>query len=235
MKIAILSDIHANEQALDAVLEDLSRFTIDRIDILGDLIDYGANPNEVINKISKLPNLGNVLWGNHERAILLGERGSATPHGKVSQRWTANELTESSVRLLQTRLVESAVDHQVAEYHAGLNDLGYPDYWVKVPKESAVATQSHLLAKFVTTEYNPVMLFIGHSHVQYYDFTHKVCNPGSVGQPRNGDPRAQYAIYDTDSGSIELRRVIYDVEKSSELIKEAGLPEYLYTRILEGK
>ena len=218
-RILILSDIHGNLTALDAVLHAAYEKHIDGVILLGDLIDYGPDSNEVIERLSDIPQekiLINI-WGNHEHAIMNGDFGRfSSKRGELSAQYTRTRLTEASLEYLKNMdRTGMAVFHlngrKCLAVHGSLEDY----FW-----KSIVAGEDSL--QYKEFEY----VFSGHSHIphdyQYFyessdkDFRYKkrtvFINPGSVGQPRNHNPNAHFAIWDTDNESVELLAVQYDIE-----------------------
>ncbi len=217
---AILSDIHGNLYALEKVKEDIDQYPVKGIILLGDIIDYGMQSNEVVEFIrTQLQNrvICNIR-GNHERAILEKDfNGFSSQRGEACARHTAGLLTQDSVQYLESNLVNSGTYEfeldgiRALAVHGSLEN----EYWGTIEPGrdngdydrydlvlSGHSHRPHLYAKFYEAE-NPE-----------YRNKHKVLflNPGSVGQPRNHDPNAQYALIDTDTMSVFMRSVPYDVE-----------------------
>ncbi len=214
-KYAILSDIHGNLFALEEVIKDFE--DIDYIILLGDLIDYGMQSNEVISYIKN--NLSSKIicniWGNHEKAILTEDfTHFSSERGITSAKFTQNHLTESSKDYLRGNLVsegklELNLDgKKVLMIHGSLNDA----FWTSISPDN------------INGDYlNYDIVLSGHSHYphafqKFYDVENPIMrnkksvlfiNPGSVGQPRNHNPNAQYAILDTDTMSTTLKSVKY--------------------------
>ena len=220
MKIAILSDIHANLSALNSVLEDIrSNHAVDAYVLLGDLVNYGMRPNETILRLEKLdkPIMGNI-WGNHECAMLDDGQlpNFSTDRGRSALMYMRNILSEHSKQYLENMTksgcVELDVDgKKILLVHGDMKDV----YWGKMTD----AEQHENCYK----KYDYVLH--GHSHVpQYYEVFYAdenpamrnkkknvFVNPGSVGQPRNHNPRAQYAILNTETGECQLLSAEYNI------------------------
>lgn len=221
MRLVLLSDIHANVTALKAVLNDTQIIgEFDSFVILGDLVNYGPRPNEVIDMINSLPkNIIVNLWGNHEYSIFGGslERFS-TDRGRAVLQYTNTILTDASRTYLDTQMNHMGYKECLIEYkpflfiHGNLDD----PYWGKFRIDKMNDERYE--------EYDYVIS--GHSHVPHYvehffpsdskEYRNKkrtiFINPGSVGQPRNHNPYAQYGILDTNTGNYEHRAIEYDVK-----------------------
>ncbi|MBO4899331.1 MAG: metallophosphoesterase family protein [Lachnospiraceae bacterium] len=238
---AILSDIHGSLYALESVVEDMNEYPVMGIIMLGDIIDYGMRSNEVIEYIrTHLQDrvICNIR-GNHERAILEKDfRGFSSKRGEDCARYTAGQLTDASVQYLTTKLINSGscefeIDGiNILAVHGSLDD----EYWGTI--EPGKETDDY-------SKYDLVLS--GHSHkshmyAKYYeaDFPeyrnkHKVMfiNPGSVGQPRNHDPNAQYALIDTDTGSVFMRSVPYNVDAAMATY-DGSVDDFYRKRLLLG-
>lgn len=226
MRIILLSDIHANLTALLAVLKDID--TLGRFDayaILGDLVNYGPRPNEVIEVIGQLSQKILVnLWGNHEYSIFGGGIDRfATDRGRAVLAYTNSILTEDSKSYLNNKMIHSGLkecpmgDKLFLFLHGNLDD----PYWGKLTMDEMMDE------RYAKYEY----VISGHLHVPHYveHFFSSECkeyrnkkrtvfiNPGAVGQPRNHNPKAQYGILDTNTGSYEHRSVWYDVVAEQKL------------------
>lgn len=229
MRIALLSDIHANVTALQAVLADIDeRGHVEAFALLGDLVNYGPRPNEIVAIVRSFtrPVLVN-LWGNHEYSIFGGslERFS-TDRGRSVLNYTNTILSDEARSYLKKELTnegyrEMEVEgHRILFIHGNLDD----PYWGKfgIDKMSD--------GRFVEYDY----VISGHSHIPHYVehffaadnplYRNKkrtiFINPGSVGQPRNHNPLAQYGVLDLSSGEYEHRCVQYDIREEQELFAE---------------
>ena len=240
----IVSDIHGNYEALEAVVED-ARGRYDRIICLGDLVGYGADPNLVAQWAKS--NVASIVRGNHERACTGTDLlESFNPTARVSALWTRDALTPGNSQYLE-HLARGPL--RVMHNGDGGFDLvhGSPldedEYLVGL--EDVLLLGQHLETK---------LTFFGHTHLQggfmlaprsaSRVLMHRVLqlepdyyyliNPGSVGQPRDGDPRAAYALYSPDDRTVEFRRVRYDIGKAAAKILQAELPESLALRLFDG-
>lgn|GEM_PF-183566 len=232
-KYAVLSDIHGNIHALKAVIDSLSFDELSGVIILGDIIDYGMRSNEstkllrewLLKKNSEMLNKDFVvcnIWGNHEKEILNGTfTGYSSKRGEECAKYTAKILNEETREYLRSELDESGKSEFVLEAYKCIAIHGSLDdpYWKSVEPGDLKGDYS---------AYD--IVFSGHSHKSHvfrheypsddvnYRNKHTVLfiNPGSVGQPRNHNPNAQYAILDIDTMSVELRCIPYDVRGAME-------------------
>jgi len=248
MRFLILSDIHANVDAFDAVLAAAPRDTWDRALVLGDLVGYGAEPNAVIERVLALEPLA-VIRGNHDKAACgLGDASDFNHVARLAAMWTADALTpENRMYLERLPAGPRSIDDGVEICHGAPFD---EDHYVFDLGDASRALDSAS---------RPVCLF-GHTHLPVVyrrdgradaglvpnvdsdgvqlpltaDARYMI-NPGSVGQPRDGDPRAAFAFYDGDLRVITLRRVEYPVPAAQKRIFDAGLPPSLAHRLAVGR
>jgi len=240
MKYAIIADIHANLEALEVVLEDTKAQKCTHYACLGDVVGYNANPKECLDIIRSM-NLPCVKGNHDEYCSTETNLEGFNPHAAEAIQWTRQQLTEEDRQWLRDlkyiRLVTS-----FSIVHATLDG---PQRWGYVFDKLAAA------ASF--TYQNTAVCFFGHTHVPVAFIRDSVVrggtyskfkiepgrkyfiNVGSVGQSRDGVPKATYVIYDMDEGSIELRRLDYDIAKTQTKIRAAGLPERLAERLALGK
>jgi predicted phosphodiesterase len=245
MRYLILSDIHANLQALEAVLDDAAATQWDRVVVLGDLVGYGADPNGVVDRVRALDPLA-VIRGNHDKAACGLDDGSGFNNvARFAAAWTHDELTDGNRDYLRHLPVgPSAIDALLEICHGAPFD---EDYYVFNADDATRA---------LDTARRPLCLF-GHTHVPVVFQRHDgrlggfapqgdselklgegvayLVNPGSVGQPRDGDPRAAYAVLDVDALMLALRRVEYPVHAAQRRILDAGLPTSLANRLAIGR
>jgi len=236
MRLAILSDIHANHPALLNIIDDIETQRIDGTYCLGDLVGYGPHPNRVIDTIRDMGY--RTIMGNYDEGVGFqrGECGCAyitdedRANGQKSIDWTTERVTSDNKEFLRTLLnrIEFTVDgYRFLLVHGSprrINEYLYEDR----PEAS--------LRRILEPLEIDVMV-CGHTHKQYHrqvDGIH-IINDGSVGKPKDGDPRACYAIIDTEGGiSVTFRRVEYPVERVAEEIIKAGLPRVYAEALLIG-
>lgn len=239
MRFALFADIHGNLEAFQAVLESLRGERIDRHICVGDIVGYGANPRECIKLVKDLSCI--TIAGNHDWAAV--NRTSIdyfNPYAKEAVLWTRNQLSQED----QDFLKGLELIHRFDCFTIVHATLKAPAEWKYIFSTSDALQSFQLLS-------NPI-LFVGHSHVPivfeenggyrcYFsdeinleEGRKYIINIGSVGQPRDGDPRASFSIYDTESNQVEIRRVEYNVEETMRKIVEAKLPPVLAWRLREG-
>lgn len=235
--IAILSDIHGNLEALESVMSYCLDKSVDQFIFLGDLIDYGSDSIEVVKLVSSLSHVKWCIRGNHDDAILKQDCSRfTTEHGKRNFEITLNEFKsdEKSLKLLsemtkflQMRFYRSGL--LVTTIHGSEEDF----LWGKSPKVIPASKNKKI---FLSDEYKNLVLG-GHSHISGYCKTSPnsaYINPGSVGQPRNGDPRAQFIICNDNFTIFEFCAIDYDIDKAAKKIYESGRPKFLSTRLYLG-
>lgn len=219
MKVGVLSDIHGNTVALDAVLSDMP--SVDELICAGDIVGYNPWPAECVEftREREVP----TVMGNHDRATAghssFGFNSMAGAGVEYARKQLSDEQTEFLGTLLDSRRV---FDKRVKLVHGHPNDPNRYTYPAEFRPE--------LLGE-------EDVLVLGHTHIQAHESFEEgiVMNPGSVGQPRDGDPRAAYAVLDLAELSVTEHRVPYDIDRVQEAIREAGLPERIATRLEDGR
>jgi predicted phosphodiesterase len=238
MKIIVLSDIHANLTALDAVLEDAGEF--DAVWFLGDLVGYGPDPNECVERVRELPGLISLL-GNHDAATLDRiEIVSFNPDARRAIQWTQSVIRSENLEYL-AEVPEIAQIGEVTLAHGS-------------PRQPV---WEYLLDSYTVTEnfdfFDTPFCFVGHTHlpVIYRMDNHHllaervipdlgmqltltprlIINPGSVGQPRDRNPRASYAIFEPDTRLWQFKRVAYDIKSVQERMRTFDLPQRHINRL----
>jgi len=245
MRLALLTDIHGNREAFEAVLADLSARQVDRIAVLGDVVGYGPDPAWCVGRVMDLVGQGALcVQGNHDRAI--GTRSeSMSAIAKAAIDWTRPQLTAEQAAFLAALPISQGLG-DVLLVHASAND---PSGWIYVTSERSAMPSFRVCPAQV--------IFCGHVHVPAL-FTcdlrgtvrgHQIpmARPvpllrsrrwlavvGSVGQPRDGVAQAGYALFDTVSQEVTFRRVAYDCAATAAKLRAAGLPETLALRLLRG-
>ncbi|UDQ97316.1 metallophosphoesterase family protein [Lentisphaerota bacterium WC36G] len=269
MKYAIFSDIHANLEALNAVLSKCERLRVDKYISLGDIVGYNANPQECVDRIRSL-DLAGAVKGNHDEYASNNsqEMEGFNPHARDAILWTKSQLNEESRQWLASLPLRSTIPQTgITIVHSTLDS---PEAWGYI-------FDIHHAADNFSYQFTP-LCFCGHSHVpiafmkkpvtsasekpidEIMHWSHKrneslvpdvvdvedsimidiksgykyLVNVGSVGQPRNRDPRASFVVYDSVVNTLTRYRIPYDIELAQSKIREAKLPERLATRLLLG-
>ncbi len=248
MRYLVLSDIHANIDALDAVLEDAGSQSADAVLVLGDLVGYGAEPEMAIDRVRSLAPVA-IVRGNHDKVVagLEGDEGF-NPMARRSAAWTRQAISEDSLAYLAA-LPQGplAVDPLVEICHGSPYD---EDWYISGETDAleALSAASRPVCFFGHTHIPLAaecaasgalrILFTGtgdRERVALTEAGRYLVNPGSVGQPRDGDPRAAYGILDTEARDIVVRRVAYPVERARDRILATDLPKQLAQRLMLGR
>ncbi len=240
MLYAVLGDIHGNLHALEAVLDDLEEAGADRFVCVGDVVGYGADPNECVAVVRELDAL--TVAGNHDWAAV-GKIGIDyfNADARDSIEWTRQTLGDPETEYLRERALVASLD-DFTVVHSTLFSPEYFEYMqtlydVRLSFEHletglCFCGHSHVPVMFLDTD--PVDCFL-ETEFDLPEGQRAIVNVGSVGQPRDLDPRACYVLYDSDEGRVYLRRVEYDIHAASERIVEAGLPSTNAARLVLGR
>jgi len=240
MKYAIIADIHGNLEAFQTVLEDIKTQNVNQVVCLGDVVGYNANPKECLQIVRDM-NIPCVKGNHDEYCSSEDALEGFNPHAAEAVHWTRNQLTTEDRQWLRD-LKYSRMVGNFTIVHATLDA---PQRWGYVFDKLAAA------ASFPYQ--NTQVCFFGHTHVPvafmrdsvvrggtYSKFKIDVSkkyfvNVGAVGQPRDNNPKAAYVVFDVEAGTIELRRLDYDIPTTQEKIRAAGLPERLAERLEFGR
>ncbi|MFC1571128.1 metallophosphoesterase family protein [Candidatus Margulisiibacteriota bacterium] len=242
MLYGIIADVHGNLEALEAVLKQLKK--ADKIICTGDIIGYGPNPNECLEKVKKLE-ISSVA-GNHEKAVA----------GKAVPEWF-NESARKAVVWTQRKIFQENLEY-IRNLPQVLEENGFQIVHgsLRSPLEEYVSSIAEALPTF--SKMSKPLCFTGHFHRPLFialkkdgnydgrilrdgdevlvdEYEKVIINPGGVGQPRDGDPRASYGLYDSKTGIFSLHRVEYDIDKVQKKMKKAGLPTPLIDRLPLGR
>ena len=242
MRIAIISDIHSNLEAFQAVLSEIEKEQVDTILCLGDIVGYGPNPNECIELAQK--HCETILIGNHDYACInKSEMFFFNRFARQAIEYTLSVISEENLDFI-SGLPFSAIVYHYLLVHANPYTPESWDYILSIDD-----------AIFYFSKFKAQICFIGHSHQpivyyetvdQQYGFTEErelnldpdkryIINVGSVGQPRDNNPAAAFGILDTTENHYELIRVGYNVKETIDKMYSAGLPKFLSDRLLVGK
>ena len=243
MIYGILGDIHANLEALEAVLEEMDKQGVKKFVSVGDLVGYGANPTEAIKKVQELG--ATVVAGNHDfAAIDKLNIDFFNAYARESALWTRNALSdEDKTYLRNLRLIEQVDNFTIVHstlYSPELFEYIQTSYdahlsFDQQPTNVSFMGHSHVPVTFFCEKNVSEIWYSQDTELPLGDFEKAIVNVGSVGQPRDDNPDACYVLYDSDQHSMVLRRVPYDVEKAREKIISSNLPEVLAARLLIGR
>jgi len=242
MKYAIFADIHSNLEAFQAVLDSMEKEGAEKKIFLGDVVGYGADPNECIGLLKKNSDIS--IAGNHDYG-LVGKTSldGFNRYAKEALLWTKKVVSEDNIDYLRSLPILTEFDSMTLVH----SSPKYPERWHYIMSSVEAAEQF--------SAFNTQACFIGHSHrpiiikmnpageisggaVSEMQIKRGYCyiiNGGSVGQPRDGNPDAAYCLYDSEQGLAKIVRVPYDIKGQQDKMKKAGLPEHLIDRIKYGK
>jgi diadenosine tetraphosphatase ApaH/serine/threonine PP2A family protein phosphatase len=241
LRYAILGDVHSNLEALEAVLGALETERIDHYVCVGDVVGYGADPKPCLDRIRDICDV--IVAGNHDWAVA----GTLSmeffnEYAKAAIHWTRKQLEPDDIAWLRDLPIQADVDRKTMLVHSTVHDPAAFDYLL-------TSYDAHLSMRVLKKP----LCFVGHSHIPItfmergglgftfadtIDLTRVekvIVNPGSVGQPRDENPDAAFAIYDTVKRRVTLHRVEYDIETAANKISAAGLPAALADRLHVGK
>lgn len=251
MRYLLLSDLHSNDEALSAVLSRVKRKKFDRVVCLGDFVGYAADPNKVLDRMRTMPRPTFAIRGNHDKVVAGADSGEMfNPPALYAARWTAERLsTENMEYLRRLPIGPTIIDDAFAVCHGSPLD-----------EDAYIFSDFDASMNFVHLNRFDAGLdvcFFGHSHIPSI-FTLEsdgirveavrsaraklklergkkyLINPGSVGQPRDRNPKSSYAIFDSTERVVHFDRVAYDVESARRKIHRAGLPAMLGDRLVMG-
>lgn len=246
MRYLILSDMHGNWEAFAAVLRHVKRKRFDVTLVLGDLVGYGAGPNQVVEAVRNLEGEVYVVRGNHDKVVAELEDGSNfNQPALAAARWTTERLTPGNLRYVR-ELPKGPVEIN-GEIHICHGS----------PLDEDAYVFSIYDAYEIFTHYPAPLVFFGHTHIPSRFVLHSqgievavvedstsvltleagkryLLNPGSIGQPRDRDPRAAYLTYDSETRTVRWQRIDYAIEKAQERIVRSGLPKVLADRLALG-
>jgi putative phosphoesterase len=227
MRVGVISDIHGNRIALETVLEDIGDRNVDTLLCAGDVVGYNPWPAACLDAVREraIP----TVMGNHDRAVASGTAFRFNGMARAGVEYAREQLDGAAIDWLEALPDERGTfDGQVQMVHGHPED---PDHYTYA-EEFEAAHQSA----------DAPVLIMGHTHVQSHTVVETeagkrgiAMNPGSVGQPRDGDPRAAYAVLDLDAMAVEEHRVAYDIDRVIEAVRETGLPERIGSRLQNGQ
>ncbi len=233
MKIAVISDIHSNLHALEATLGEIDEHGVEEIYCLGDVVGYGADPAACVDLV--MERCAGAVRGNHDEAVAMDRGVKVLPKdARVAAKHNRDKLSQEHIDYL-SNLPLTLEAHGITFVHASPQS---PGSWLRLDSFTRVKDQFD--------HFTSDICFVGHTHVPGVVSNrigvltvrpgHRfLINAGSVGQPRDEDPRAAFAIFDTEAVSCELLRIGYDVAAAAERIKEEDLPQSLADRLFRGR
>jgi len=244
MRYFVIADIHANLEALDACLADAARHRYQRTLVLGDIVGYGPDPNAVIDRVVGLSPVA-MVRGNHDKiAFGLQQAEGFNLNARVAAEWTVRALTDDHRQWLMDLPQGPTIVDDVVEICHG-SPLDEDEYiFDEIDARRAIDGSRQRLCLFGHTHVAIVFELAGRAlaltgppgdPLAIVDDSKYLVNPGSVGQPRDGNPHAAYAIFDSDTQQLEMYRVAYPVERTQQKMSNARLPEPLIRRLAAGR
>lgn len=225
MRLALIADVHSNLHALEVATKLIAERDVDKVLCAGDIVGYGAFPNECCSAVEKLCH-GSAA-GNHDRAAISNDVTRMNPYAAAAALWTHHRLEERQRAFLsglRTSLRFESGGKEVSVFHGSPTD---PDEYVY--GESASET--------MLAESKAHVIVLGHTHVPFVRRFGEglILNPGAIGQPRDGDPRGSFAVLDVEGLSCDIIRFEYPVQDAADAIIAAGLPHILAERLFVGR
>ena len=245
MRIALLADLHANREATEACLAALDRAGCTHHVFLGDLVGYGADPGWVVDTVRSRVGRGAVaVLGNHDQAVFEGPSAHMVPQAREAILWTREQLDPSQLAFLRALPLQVEEDDRLY-VHATAAD---PARWGYVSSCAAAGRSLDATTQWLTVcghEHRPALYYTQSGHAGHFvpkaDMPIRLLStrrwlaiPGACGQPRDGDPAAACAVYDTDDRALTFLRVPYDHERAAAKIVDAGLPAEFAARLPRG-
>jgi predicted phosphodiesterase len=245
LRYAVISDLHANLESLSEFICLIPKLSIEKVLCLGDLVGYNANPGECIDLLRGVPGLV-CIRGNHDRAAITGKYRHFSPNAAAAIDWTIRTCTSEQLQYLKN--LDSGpktVDDQIVISHGSATD-----------EDQYILSRGQASSEFEwLTRTTGRILFFGHTHIPRVYCSDRnaltgikmektilldprfqyMINPGSLGQPRDGDPRASFGLLDSDSREYTLVRFEYDYKKTGDTIVKKGLPDFLARRLQAGR
>lgn len=244
MRYAVIGDVHGNIRALEAVLEALSAASFDSLLFLGDLVGYGAEPNECVELLRSQENLV-AIAGNHDRQVTGPKDVRMRPEAALALDWTREQLSQDNLNYLTNLPLVEFADDNIVLVHGSVKS---PDAYIMRREDFDEAR-----VDFQKIFSGRQILFFGHTHLPVLAGGQSIVsrmqaarafkldstdiyliNPGSVGQPRDRCPMASCGLFDSEKWTMSFLRIPYDNEGASEAILKAGLPEKFATRLSQG-
>ena len=252
MLIALLTDIHANREAFDACRAEALRLGAEKFVYLGDLVGYGADPSYIVDRVAEDFSRGAIsLMGNHDLAAVEGPTSYINAYARAAIEWTASQLDQAQIAFLAAMPYTASTSNEAGVKTLYVHgDASAPSQFVyitgtEVAERSLNATGAHVT--FCGHVHRPQLYYMASGKPPFpFIPTANLATPlarsqkwlavlGSVGQPRDGNPLAAFALYDDARGALTLHRVAYDIDKTAQKILAAGLPDFLAERLYAGR
>lgn len=245
MRYLILSDMHGNWEAFETVLAEVAGRSFDRTLVLGDLVGYGASPNEIVAAVRRLSRL-EIVRGNHDKVVSGIDLGDNFNHvALTAARWTTERLTDENLRYVEelpqgprkvTEVLSICHGSPLDEDAYVFSEPDALDIFASYPVPLTFFGHTHVPSLFAVDPEGDVEahLLRGEGEVELLPEIRYLINPGSIGQPRDRDPRAAYMTYDDASRRLCWHRLEYPVARAQQRIREAGLPPILAERLAVG-
>jgi predicted phosphodiesterase len=242
MRYGIFSDVHSNLEALEAVISAYRGESIDKYLCVGDVVGYGANPKECIEKVRTIAMI--TIAGNHDWATVnLFSVDYFNPAAKEAVFWTRNILDQKDAFFLESlkltyknedfTLVHGTLDRP-QDFNYMIDGFAAKETFRLLETNICFVGHTHVAGVFMKDRYGRPH-YEKDASVNIKPGNKYIINTGSVGQPRDGNPKAAYCVYDTEKKSIQIKRVDYDMKLARKKIMEAGLPQFLADRIIMGR
>ncbi len=233
MKVAILSDIHANLEALQASLLAIKELKVDRVVCLGDIVGYGPDPDECVGLVRE--NCDAILLGNHDEAVVqpnISERFN--DYARWAVEWTSEHISSDNKKFLAA-LPRTHTEGKILYAHSSPKD---PEKWTYIFSKEDAEEQFHGFEQdvcFVGHTHHPA-LFCEDEEGTPFSADHRfIVNVGSIGQPRDGNPKSCFGLFDDEKWEFRHVRAAYDVQRTATKIATSGLPALLGERLLYGR
>ena len=241
MRYGIFSDVHGNLEAMEALRRAFTQEGIDQYYCVGDVVGYGANPHECIEEVKKLQAV--CVAGNHDWAVL-GKTDTRffNPVAKAAVNWTAKNISRDDIDFLEG-LDLTYKNEDFILVHGTLQEASQFHYLFDIEQAVVMFELMDRNVSFIGHTHVPGIFLKESNHINWLpsfevnvkDNGQYIINVGSVGQPRDGDPRAAYCLFDTKEKIISVKRIDYDIESAQRKIIEAGLPSFLAHRLKTGQ
>ena len=240
MKYAVISDVHSNLEALECALAEIQKRKVDQTICLGDVVGYGANPSECLKLVRE--HSAEIIMGNHDQAVEDIElRGYFNDWAREAIEWTAGILDvegKKQIREFPPLVVDRKQNvtwahgspHEPEEFHYLFREEDVTPSFKILETNFCFFGHTHIPSLFASKTCEPRYLTAG--SYQFAKGERYLINPGSVGQPRDRNPRLSFAVFDSQELTLEIVRLDYDNKKAAEKIRKAGLPAYLADRLL---